>query len=83
MLACFCAAFGASSSRRNNEALNMLANYCVLLAATRLRPAREQRGSLSTHRFFIAKLVGSDARREGSHAWDTSPEQCVGELPRL
>ena len=60
----------------------MLANYCVLLAATRLRPAREQRGSLSPHSFLIAGLVESrrlDARARVT--WDAFPERCVGELP--
>ena len=80
MLARFCAAFGASSSRRSNEALNMLAYYCVLLKATRLSACHGQRAA-SHPIFLIAKLVESDATCEGSRYVEYVPERCVGELP--
>ena len=60
------------------QALNMLANYCVLLAATRLSA---QRGSLSPQ-LLIAKLVESDLDPRGRYVGYRS-RTMRGELPSV
>ena len=55
--------------------------YELLRFASSHAIERASRGAASCPIILIAKLWNRDARSETSHTPDTSPEQCVGELP--